>query len=374
MARLHFSLKRFNLIKIFFLRAISGFLPVIIAFLLPLITDIEFSSIYFQKFSQAIILSSILKLGLDQTILKSQSSFNKLKNLLLIVFISHFLVFLGFFVLDFKFKTIVYGSFFISINSIISSFFLTNDFKIKAVCFQFIIPSFLIIGFSILKMNPILVVSLSYGSILITLFSKHFIFSSFEIVNDLFNKQFKDNLPLIGYNVLGVLLMNAPIALADLFISDLEVVLLYKMLKVFSLSSFISMIIIFTFNNEIREWKSTNIFFKYVRNFIPAIIFFFFALVLLIDYKIIAYDFDLIAIFFCSIIIYFILAGNIAGHFIILKSHENSLFKIMLYTLLVTLTAFIVINNFSVMYIFAFYIITTFLESLLKIKFIWKLR
>tara|TARA_B110001450_G_C17554887_1_gene454231 strand:- start:191 stop:697 length:507 start_codon:yes stop_codon:yes gene_type:complete len=168
--------------------------------------------------------------------------------------------------------------------------------------------------------------------------------------------------------------MNAPVALSEFFISDSDVILLYKMLKIFSLSSFISMIVIFTFNSELREWTSSKKYFKYLKNFTPSIILFFIGLIILINFNIISYDFDLLSISIFSIIIYFILAGNIAGHFIILKSHENSLFKIMLMTLFITLTLFAILNNFSVLYLFAFYIITTFLESVLKIKYIWKLR
>ena len=373
MARLHFLSKHFNNIKVLIVRGIAGLFPLIIAFLLPLITGIEFSSGYFQKFSQAIILSSVLKLGLDQTVLKSKLSSNKLKNILLLVFLSHIFIYFLFFVFDLKFKTIVFGSFFISINFIISSFFLTNDYKLKAIFFQFILPNFLILGLSTFKIDPILIISLSYGSILLTLLSNNLFVFSIEI-SDISNSLLKNNLSLVGYNILGILVINAPLAFSDFFISDLDVVILNKMLKIFSLSSFLSMIVIFTFNTELRQWTSSNNFFKYLIKFIPIIFLFFIGLMLLVNYNIISYDFNLISISIFSIIIYFILAGNIAGHFIILKSHENSLFKIMLYTLLVTLTAFLVVNNFSVIYIFSFYIITTFLESLLKIKFIWKLR
>lgn len=374
MVKLHFSSKRFSLIKIFVLRGFSGFLPVIIAFILPLITDVEFGSRYFQKFSQAIILSSVLKLGLDQTILKFTSSYNELKNLLLLVFISHLVVFLVFVFVGFEFKIVVYGAFFISINSVISAFYLTNDFKIRAVVYQFILPNVLILGLSALRINPILVVSVAYGSILTTLFTREFINSSFEVANDLLIKQFVDNLPLIGYNVLGVLVMNAPIALSHYYITDSEVISLYKMLKIFSLSSFISMIIIFTFNNDLRNLKSTANYFRYVRNYTPIIVLLFFGVMGLTHYGIVPYSFSLLSLFMCSIILYFVMAGNVAGHYIILKSFDITLFKIMLFTLSITLTLLIVLNDFSVLYLFGFYAITTFVESVLKIKFLWKHR
>lgn len=373
MERLHFLLRHFDTIKVFTFRALSGLLPVAISFVLPLITSVEFSSTYFQKFSQVIILSSILKLGLDQTVLKSELSSNKLKNILLLILILHTTIIFILFVLSISLISTVIGSLFVSINFIMSSYFLTNDFKFKAILFQFIIPNMLIVILSTFKLDPISIISFSYAPILLTSFSKELFVFSYEL-KVLLQSLLNNNLYLVGYNVLGILVMYAPVALSDYFISDSDVVLLYRMLKVFSLSSFISMILIFTFNNRIREHKSSKLFFKYLLYFLPLILIISTSLLFVKEFNIFSLDMNYIHIIIISLIIYLILAGNIAGHLMILKSKEKSLLVVMVVTLIVTMTIFIILGNYSVLYLFAFYVITTFLESVLKIKFVWSLR
>lgn len=354
---------------IFFLRLIAGVFPVTLAFVIPIISDIHYSSDFFSKLSQTLILSSVLTFGLEKTILKEKASSRKLKSIIIIVTSLHLISFLLFEGI----KYISISSLFISVNYIISNYFLTNDFRIKSLIFQFIIPNIILLVLVYFNVDPIWAIAISYGTIFFGLSTKDLFFlknDSFKLVTG----NFKGNIHLTIYTIFSILLFNAPIAFSDNLISDHDVVILNKMLKLFGLSSFLSTVVIFTYNSELRKMRSVFKIFKFYKIGTPLILLFS-GIIFLIDFfEIINITIHPLTNAILSIVIYITLIGNISGHILILKSKENILPLIILTSLTITFPALILFADFSVKSVFIFYAATISMESILKSLSLVKIR
>ena len=363
-----FKINSIKNIEILLLRGLSGLFPLLISFLVPLIQKNEYSSSLFYYLSITIIGSIILRIGIDQIILKKSLSVDNLHSLLYTFLVN--LIFASLFILIFfnEYFYFIYpiGSF--SINIIVSSYFLTNNKHRIALFNQFIIPNLLILILAKLGIDQITLISLSYGLPLIftvVLYEKK-IFR----INKISLKYIIDinNFNLTLYGILSILVSNTPILIADHFLDSSSVVNMTQSIRLVGLSSFISSVIVFSYNSIIRTLSFNKYLKKILVVFLPLLLVNYFIIhtvIFSLNYQFNLFNFNIIYI---SLLITYIIQGNLIGHFLMLKSNEfYNLISILLGIIFILL--FHYIQNMIITYelIFSYYISVLIIEASLKL-------
>ena len=355
-------------IEILLLRGLSGLFPLLISFFVPLIQNDEYSSSLFYYVSLTIIGSIILRIGIDQIILKKSLSVDNLHSLLYTFLVN--LIFISLFILIFfnEYFNFIISIGFFSFNTIISSYFLTNNKHRIALFNQFIIPNILILIFAKLGIDQITLISLSYGLplIFIVVIYEKKIFR----IKKIFLKYIIDinNFNLTLYGILSILVSNTPILIADHFLDSSSVVNITQSIRLIGLSSFISSVIVFSYNSIIRTLSFNKYLINILILFLPLLLLNYFVIhsvIFLLNYQFNLFNFNIIYI---SLIITYIIQGNLIGHFLMLKSNElYNFISILLGVIFVILFHYFQDIIFTYELIFSYYISVLIIEASFKL-------
>lgn len=352
-------------------RLVSGLLPFLTTFIIPLISDLQYSSNLFSTMASIQIIGSICRFGFDQIILKNETKENTFQAILIIttsicILLSIIFSLLG----NMEFKNVII---LITLNSnlLLSNYLLTNNRYTFSLFIQFIFPNISIITLTFLHVNIITNLAISYGLPFIFMTKFHKINISWSQIKNLL-EGIKSNLVISTYNVLSILIANLPILLSYLFLSELETIQITQALKTIGLSSFLSAGIIFTVNNKLRsnsDFFSTKA--QKVKRISTLLVLGIF-LILTLPIEIINFSeywfaiSILIILFTCLLIM-----GNFTGHYYILYSREMvnliSITKAMIFIGLVAIIYFHS-NDINSISLIRLYIIALTIEAYLKIQ------
>lgn len=371
MGKLHILLNYKKEILSVCLRAISGLFPVAIAFFLPIIIGVDDSSFFFESYARVLIISSLLRIGIDLMILKKEVEICQLISFILIVSFLHILIGVVYFYM--YGKILLVGSLFFSLNVITSSFILSNGMKNFALVIQFLLPSIFILLTSLYIANPIVNISISYGApcviyLMFLIYKKHNLikFEKITLIN-----LSRANFYLVLYTIISISIANIPILIGADFLSDIDVIWINKLLKLIGVSSFVSGVVIFSFNNELRKFNKKS-FFKVVKKTALLLYsFYVFSFYILSCFMEDMYSLSLNKILSFSLVLLIITIGNICGHFLILKSKELHILLSIALALLICQIPFYVLN-ISRELLLMVYVSILVIDSILKFIFLWK--
>ena len=252
-------------------RTLGGLFPTITYLLLPYFTTIDITAGVVGLLSITFVVSTFLRFGVDQYILKEgvndeigSSTINAIFTQIIILTLAVFGLAL-FFILSFHFFTESYSVFDnsiyqtvvvalpISISSIGFSFFASQAMKVTSILFFNIIPYCLILLGVMVFDNEVFVLFLSFSIPCIYLLRfisfaaiKNFRYSVFE------NIQREDLYKIYVVSVLAVLLTNLPVLYAIYIENDELIYTTGVFVRLIGLSSFISTIVYTLFARELR--------------------------------------------------------------------------------------------------------------------------
>ena len=373
MEKLLISSRLKNEIINLFLRGMAGFFPVLFAFLLPLVNNNNYSSDFFSKYSLIIILSALLRFGFDQKILKTNISLLNFFNFLYTTFIIHFISgIILLYIFNIQFYSLI-AIFSFSVNALVTSYKISKDKKNQALIIQFVFPNILMLILAYHNYDINFIISVSYGLIsFFSLFNEFFKLNIIRFIRKLKFTILVDNYYLSIYNLFNILISNFPIILSSYFLQDVDVIWVNQTIKIIGISSFISSILIFNFNNRLRSMDFKIISKYIIYLFAPLIILYFLSIYILIHF-IDLFFFDQFYYFIIiSIILSIITIGNISGHFWILKSKEKVIiYSLVFSSILVCLPLILFAKINKVLIVFS-YISILLLDSILKQYKFWK--
>jgi hypothetical protein len=357
------------------IRFIAGVLPLLLAFLLPKIIGINVSSIFFSVFSRMVLISAFMRLGQDMVLLKSKPEVDDLDNIFFVQNINFVLILIICVFFNFEIMPIIM-SFAYSINIIFSSYYLSIEQRNRSLLIQFFYPSICILTFFYFVENyensTYWVLIISYGLPVFFVFFKSLYRISSKIKN--INYVVKlTNLSILTYTILSIAINTIPTLIAKRYFSSGAVVSVFQAIKFISISSFMSSLLLFSFNSELRVLNK-KVLFRY---------FYRYSYLMLLLFAFVVYFFNYFNIFTINTYVQFampfimllILLSNIIGHYFILHSLEKyNLFSIAISSLFIfsyyfLFTAFKKVD----FYMQFFYIFLISIEAILKLFFFLKL-
>ena len=321
----YFNISIINIV----IRGIAGLFPLYIAFLLPKLIGNNLSSNFFSSLATVTLVSAIIRLGQDMIILKTKATIEDLQsifyvqsvNFIAALIISYFININVFFIV----ACYVY-----SLNVIISFYYLSIERKVYSVLIQFIIPSIIILIiyklFSVEYYSSNFIIIFSYSLPISYMFFKVFILMS-RNWNKMKYKLNIKNFSILLYTIFSISISTIPIIISKKYANSNLTVDIYQTMKFISLSSFVSSLIIFSFNSDLRLANKIKMYTNFKRFSLLLIVFFSFIVFLASYFEM--FNFNIFIKFSLPLVMLIILISNIIGHYFILHSLEKfNLFSI----------------------------------------------
>lgn len=314
-------------------RGLAGSLPLFFALFVPYLLGPSKSAGYFADFSKVLLMATIFRLGQDIILLKSYHSTRKLVQIFYVQLVNSFIVLSIAYFIDFSLLCTL-AVVVVSLNAIVSFYFLTRNKKTMSVLVLYVAP-FILMTLQLMffdEWNPYIVILISHLLPISYLLSK-----VLRLLYNYFGRIYYNigtiNIRIYTYTILSVLLNTLPVIIAKNFGDENQTIELFKVLKFIGISSFISSLITFNFNDLLRNLKSYHFVMKLLQ-FLPICILVF-TIVTMIFYAFEIFKANYLLYIGINFVMITLFYGNIVGYFNNLHSLEHINFYAILIPIVV---------------------------------------